>query len=287
MEQDDRDYREELLRRDDSSTDPENDFESYLNRKVEGCSKPIPTSQMEELTTYPGITIPLIDAEKSAYQAALDAAADSFGDPSLSGDNGASSSTTLARDVVNEQKTELAIRGTEGHRYVAETSEAIPVDPESIRIMELTYKAPEKTIEILVEEVLKKIFTTRFDTLKATPEQVITHYHGLDKAVGLIRMMQQGQRTKLFEMLQEESAERRVMLLEMDSKFKVTSRKREGKSPKAAPSKSSTTGLTTKQRKAVETLMSLGASKDMILNKLKTMDMLNDVAEAYVAKLFA
>jgi len=280
-----------FLRRDDSSSDPEMDFESYLSKKVEECiSRPVSEMNEVEIVEIPVDEIPVETSESFSLLQSTPRAEDvedrsscvvESQTPEIVSQHGLPSAQN-----VDERQTELVIRGVEGHKYLTEKTKPAEIDPESIKVMQMTYDHPEKTVEILVEEVLKKVFTTRFDVLTALPEQIITHYHSLDRVVPLIRMMQQGHRTRLFDLLQAETAERRAELLELDSKFKIkSSRKASAKSAKSTVTQA--TGLNAKQRKAIDTLISLSASKDMILDKLRTMELLDSTTLAYVEKLFA
>lgn len=247
-----------FLKRDDSSADPENDdFTSYLNRKVDECIKEVPASQISEIPLLPSNgPEPVKGAEEISSTSQKSTTGDTEG-----------WSTSYVAPVAEGRETKLNVRGVEGHKYVTETTEAVSVDSEWIRVR-------DESRQLAVVDM--------------TAEQVIQRFHSLDRLVFLTRAQQQGLRDALEELLKTESSARRVELLEMDRKFKVKQARKSiaGKSKKASGI-SAESGLNKKQRTAIDVLISFKVSKDMVVDKLKTMGLLDDRAERYVEKLFA
>src|SRR5215471_11898282 len=168
--------------RDDSSADPEHDFESFLRRKVEQCTQDVPTSQLT--TTAP-------DQSESSHPPAAIVEAESGSTTSEATPETNPPSELPLANVADEKVTEYSI--SEPHpvagRHVVERQVTLRVDEEWVRISNEAYN------KAIVE---------------MTPLEIIQRQHDLNQLRFLIPARQFGLANALEELLKKETAENRA-----------------------------------------------------------------------------
>jgi hypothetical protein len=269
MEHDDRDDKDfaDILKGVD---EPERDFESFLKEKdKEWKADPI-VSELRE--------IPVADDAVGNFSSGTNSP--------RTPETSEPGESTPAGDAA-ERATKLALHSHPvAGRYVTETTEPVRIDPEWVDVFNKTVQHPEKSREILIEDVIKKTFTTQFSVEKATPEQIIEHYHSLDRCIYLIKAHQNGIRTTLEDMLRTETHQRRVELLELDRKHRVKTAKKAVDSIREKRTKPSKATGKSKAHKMIDTLKGLAMDRPTIEQNLTAVGLLDDSSKAYLDKLF-
>lgn len=261
MEHDERDDNldniEEVL---ESLTSDSGDFENFLSRKAEECASKSQGDIINDLKL-----IPIND------RPAPGVAAKSSNGTSSSDVNDDSKLHENVPGAVNEQETKLTLHN---HpivgSYTTETSQPITYDDE-----------------------LKHIYfeTIRVSVAEQTAEEIVERFHKLERAVQMIRMQQQGLRVSLEEVLKARTWKDREAIMELDRKHRAkVNKKQADKIAKGGDKKSSGMAVAgrakTKAMKTADTFKSLMMSREATIEKLKSLNIWDDVVEVYVTKIF-
>jgi hypothetical protein len=172
------------------------------------------------------------------------------------------------------QATELNIRGRAGYQYITET-----VSPAQ------------------VSEEWKKAFTQSYtiSVTKMTPEDVITRFHKLDRAIALIKATQQGLRRGLEDLLAATSAAERNRILELDKQLSAKTKRRTA-DPEAAKTKAKDKAASVSAKKkyakaitkAVDTYIEvMGFSREQVIDKMKSLGKLDAETQSYIDDVFS
>lgn len=266
---------------DADGSDREVDFEEYLRTR---------RSAWREVSQTTELTEPLVSSPED--KSAGDAEESSEAEQS-SGVIGHDESllSPSARGAVNQQTVLVTHKHPVVGSYVTETLVPARVDPEYTKIAQMTYEHPEESIPILIEHVIKATFTTRF-SMPAKPEEVIEHFHKIERCIFLLRAQQGTLRGSILEdMLAAETTARRQELLDLDAKERAKQGRKAassaGKSDKPKTPKGLAKSGKSKGHKAADQLMSLGFDQATLEKNLKAQGLLDESTTAYVAKLFA
>jgi hypothetical protein len=283
------------MRRDDSSSDPEMDFESYLRKKVDIWQQDVPVSQLSEIeigsersdrpivTKPEPIVAPKIEepeyeidpifgtkiyrksapvvVERQQSEVSLQAEGTSELSSSLSVSD-VVNDPLLAGPEVHEKVEELSLRGVEGHQYVIRNAQDLKVD-------ELWLKLANEAHQFAVTQM--------------SAEDVIRRHHDLNELIRKLRAKQHGLNLALEDLLPRENGKRREELIGLRSK--LTSKAKGGRKP-AGPKKDKPIGIT-KVQKAIDTLFNLSMSKETIEKTIRSQGLFDESASAYLEKLFA
>lgn len=246
----------EFLNRDDSSSDPERDFESYLKEKQNRWTPPsqqdeIPTAseQRDILIQYPGIVQDVAENSSNGRRLPTAVPADI-------------SDGSNALVVVEERKTTAEVRGVPGYRYVVESSIPMTVDKKWL-------DARDESRRIAVTEM--------------TAEQCIRRRADLEELVFLSRAQQQGLTDAIAELLRSENEDKRAALAELSSQLmaKAKGRAKASSEPKAKKAKAVDTHKAA--QKMVDVFHKQGLPREFCVSQLQTQNLYDAVIEAYVA----
>jgi hypothetical protein len=250
----------------EDSSGSENDFESFLRKKVERCIQDKPASQLNsipaldvEVEVKPATSIPIQGiVQREEPSSAL--VVENIG----------------SRDVkVTELSTKTSDLGTRKEELLVEEQKVLQVDEEWVRISNESF-----TIAVV----------------NLSCEQVIAKFHDLNRLRFLIPAQQYGLQKALEELLKSRNAEDRAKLLEMDKAYRskqkarsATSGERKEKKPKEPKEKKAVASASfkaTPATKAIDMLKSLGFDKGYILNNLMERGLMDKLTGAYLAKVF-
>jgi hypothetical protein len=252
--------------RDDSSADPEHDFESFLRRKVEQCTQDVPTSQLT--------TTALDQSESSSLPA--NTVEEGFGSTTSEATPETSLPSELPlANVAEEKVTEYSI------------SDAHPVAGRHVVERQVTLRVDEEWVRISNESYNKAV-------VDMTPLEIIQRQHDLNKLRFLIPAQQFGLQNALEELLKKETAENRAkytaLISENVKSLRARSQPKEGTPKKARDKKvgSGATGAVSgKGQKVAKQFHTMGFDAGFTETKLKEQGLWNDNVEVYVKKLYA
>lgn len=261
--------------RDDSSTDPEQDFESFLRRKVDECVQDVPVSQLTP-------TVPETQEKPNPADTAGPSTSESPTSPLIPEENPQSehlhASDAVVRDIISrnlavETATELEIREhPKTGAHVVEHQVVLTVDAEWVRISNESYTMA--VVDLSCEKIIERI-------------------HDLNRLRFLIPAQQFGLQNALEELLKSRNSEDRAKLTALMSenyrKLKARSTP-SSKTPREkkdkAVGKGASMNASSKGQKLIKSLHGLGFDKGFAETKAKEQGLFDAGTAAYMEKIY-